>query len=70
MGLYDEEDTIFVVVRNDEDQYALWPQKLPTPAGWHEAGMTGTKEECTRFVDKQWTDMRPASLRAQMDANG
>ena len=40
------------------------------PAGWREAGKTGLKPECLEYIKTVWTDMRPLSLRRQMDAAG
>jgi MbtH protein len=57
----------FAVLVNVEDQYATVPVSWPVPDGWRETGRTGTREECTRYVDDHWTDMRPASLRRVMD---
>lgn len=51
------------VVVNDEEQYALFPERLEIPGGWRDAGFTGTEAECASFVDHHWTDMRPRSLR-------
>jgi MbtH protein len=56
----------FAVVRNDEEQYSIWPADRPCPAGWHTTGFTGTREECVAHVDEVWTDMRPRSLREAM----
>ncbi len=56
-----------VVVRNDEEQYALWPAGRPAPAGWHETGFGGTEAECVAHVDSVWTDLRPRSLREAGD---
>ena len=53
----------FKVVVNDEGQYSLWHAERDNPAGWSDAGKTGTKDECLTFVDEVWTDMRPLSLR-------
>jgi len=53
----------FLVVRNDEEQYSIWPQGRELPAGWHDAGFAGTREECLSHVDTVWTDMRPKSSR-------
>jgi MbtH protein len=60
--------TLFVVLINDEEQYSLWPAGKDTPAGWCVTGTLGTEEECMKWVDEVWTDMRPASLRAAMAA--
>ncbi|WP_410628245.1 MbtH family protein [Amycolatopsis sp. cmx-8-4] len=56
----------FTVVVNDEEQYSIWPAELPTPAGWHPAGKSGSREECVAWVDQTWTDIRPKSLRVAL----
>jgi MbtH protein len=65
-----DENGTFEVLRNDEDQYSLWPLGLDVPAGWHQVGKTGTKDECSAYVDEVWTDMRPRSLRERMERAG
>lgn len=55
------------VVRNDEDQYSIWLADRPPPAGWHDEGVVGTKQECLQHIDRVWTDMRPRSLREAME---
>lgn len=60
------EETTKVLI-NEEEQYSLWPSYLPVPNGWKETGTEGSREECLEFVKKVWTDMRPRSLREQMD---
>jgi MbtH protein len=57
------------VVVNLEEQYSIWPIDRDVPAGWSEAGMSGTKDECLAFIERVWTDMRPLSLRRAMEAN-
>ena len=59
----------YVVVLNDEEQYAIWPTGKPLPDGWRGEGMAGTEDECSAHVDAVWTDMRPLSLRRAMDAS-
>ena len=61
-----EHSTIFRVVVNGEEQYSIWPADREKPAGWSDAGKTGTKEECLAFIKEVWTDMRPLSLRKKM----
>jgi MbtH protein len=65
----DDENTTYQVLRNDEEQYSLWPLSLDIPAGWQAVGKQGTKDECMSYVDEVWTDMRPRSLREQMAAD-
>lgn len=64
----DENTTIYKVVVNEEEQYALWPDGQEIPPGWRAVGKTGTKDECTEYIKEVWTDMRPLSLRRQMEA--
>ncbi|MEV4624883.1 MbtH family NRPS accessory protein [Micromonospora sp. NPDC049523] len=64
----DEDTTSYVVVINDEEQYSIWRDGTPPPAGWRQVGKAGTKGECLEYVDQVWTDMRPASLRARIAA--
>lgn len=56
----------YKVVVNQEEQYSLWPADKENPAGWKEAGKSGTKEECLAYIQEVWTDMRPLSLRKRM----
>ncbi|MET9843892.1 amino acid adenylation domain-containing protein [Streptomyces ossamyceticus] len=54
-----------VVLRNDEDQYAIWPADRRIPAGWLRIGGPESAAWCASLVDRLWTDMRPASARAE-----
>lgn len=65
----DEDDTqLYKVLINIEEQYGFWPTfKKEIPLGWRETGVMGTKEECGAYVKEVWTDMRPLSLRKQME---
>ncbi|HEY6738627.1 MAG TPA: MbtH family NRPS accessory protein [Actinopolymorphaceae bacterium] len=55
----------FIVVVNDEEQYALWPSERPLPVGWRGVGFRGSEADCMAWVDQVWTDLRPASLRRE-----
>jgi MbtH protein len=59
----------WTVLINAEEQYGLFPAALPVPGGWRRAGFDGTEEECSRYVDEHWTDMRPLSLRRATAGN-
>jgi MbtH protein len=58
---------LFKILKNEEEQYSLWPSEKKTPEGWQEVGITGSASECTAWVDENWKDMRPRSLREKMD---
>lgn len=53
----------YVVVRNIEDQYSIWWADRPLPAGWEPAGPEGPRQECLDWIEENWTDMRPRSVR-------
>jgi len=53
----------YVVVRNGEDQYSIWPEHRPLPDGWSDAGFSGTEDACLSHVDTVWTELRPRSVR-------
>ncbi len=63
----DDDKTIYRVVKNHEEQYSIWPTYRENAPGWVDAGPTGTREECLAYIREEWTDMRPLSLRKQMD---
>jgi len=65
----DWQDGQLKVVVNDEEQYSIWPVDRENPAGWRDAGKSGTKQECLAYIELVWTDMRPLSLRRQMDGD-
>ena len=67
MAFEEEDQRTYVVLINDEEQYSLWPQGKDVPAGWRAVGKEGSREECSQYVDEVWTDMRPLSLRKQME---
>lgn len=60
-------DTIYLVVVNHEEQYSIWPEwKQDLPLGWKAVEKKGSKEECLAYIEEVWTDMRPLSLRQAM----
>ena len=64
----EQEDTAtYKVVVNHEEQYSLWPVDRENPPGWQDAGKSGLKAECLAYIQEVWTDMRPLSLRRQME---
>ena len=63
---FDDEDGTFYVLRNDEEQYSLWPVFADVPAGWHVVFGESTRADCVAYVEQTWTDLRPKSLRDAM----
>lgn len=61
-----EDQTVYRVVINDEEQYSIWPTDRDVPAGWRQEGKEGLRADCLAHIDEAWTDMRPLSLRLHM----
>ncbi len=66
-SIFDDEEALFNVVMNDEEQYSIWPAQREIPAGWKAVGKSGKKAECLAYIEEVWTDMRPLSLRKKME---
>jgi MbtH protein len=60
---FDDENGVFEVVMNDEEQYSIWPVGRAIPLGWRSVGKQGSRSECLAHIEEVWTDMRPRSLR-------
>jgi MbtH protein len=65
-SILDDEDSLFHVVVNHEEQYSIWPADREPPTGWQRDGAAAKKAECLQRIRELWTDMRPLSLRKQM----
>jgi MbtH protein len=58
---FDAADRPFLVLVNDLGQHSLWPAAIDVPAGWDTAHGPQDRAECLRYVDRHWTDLRPAT---------
>ncbi|HET8892438.1 MAG TPA: MbtH family protein [Candidatus Angelobacter sp.] len=63
----ENDNTVYKVVVNHEEQYSIWPKHKENPLGWNDAKKSGTKAECLEYIKEVWTDMRPLSLRKKME---
>jgi len=61
------QESTYTVVINKEEQYSIWLSHKEIPLGWEEVGVTGNKSECLEYINKNWLDMRPLSLRVALD---
>jgi MbtH protein len=68
-SILDDDTRMFAVVVNHEEQYSIWPADRDPPAGWRTEGTTGTRATCLERITAVWTDMRPLSLRAQLEGS-
>jgi MbtH protein len=61
---FDDENGTYLVLLNEEEQYSLWPAFIHVPAGWRVVHPADSRKVCLEFIDSNWTDMRPKSLRS------
>ncbi|MFD5886497.1 MbtH family protein [Streptomyces sp. NPDC060334] len=60
---FEDQDGFFLVLVNYEDQHSIWPAFAAVPDGWTVALEAGTRDAALAFVEGNWTDLRPLSLR-------
>lgn len=63
----EEDQMIYKVVVNHEEQYSIWPADRENAVGWRDVGKSSSKSECLEYIKEVWTDMRPLSLRRKME---
>ena len=66
---FDDVKSTFVVLVNAEDQHSIWPSAFSAPRGWQVVFGVASRAECLNYVDENWSDMRPRSLRDRMSAD-
>lgn len=60
-------EQLYEVVVNGEEQYSILLADKTMPAGWNSIGVGGRKEACLAHINNLWCDMRPLSLRKQIE---
>lgn len=60
------QNEVIRVVVNHEEQYSIWPAGRELPLGWRATDKIGSYDECVRYIETVWSDMRPQSLRKAM----
>ncbi|MEU6070186.1 MULTISPECIES: MbtH family protein [Streptomyces] len=61
---FENPDAGYLALVNDEGQYSVWPAAAEVPAGWRVALAESSRQAVLDHIDRNWTDPRPASLRA------
>ncbi|MBZ5763784.1 MbtH family protein [Rhizobium sp. VS19-DR104.2] len=60
------EDGEFLVLTNSEGQHSLWPASIEKPDGWAQMHGPDTRSKCLDYIDENWKDMRPTSLKSKL----
>lgn len=64
---FEDESGTYLVLKNDEDQYSLWPAFAPVLDGWTVVHDRDTRQACLEYIETHWTDLRPRSLVEAMN---
>ncbi|MFE1312898.1 MbtH family protein [Streptomyces sp. NPDC058755] len=66
---FDDTDGRFYILANDEEQHSLWPTFAEVPAGWRIVFGESDRASALEYVEQNWPDIRPRSLREAMAAD-
>jgi uncharacterized protein YbdZ (MbtH family) len=66
LNLFDDDNSNFVVLANDEEQDSLWPVFADVPAGWRAVYGEADRAVCLDYIEQNWSDIRPKSLRERL----
>ncbi|PVA94819.1 MbtH family protein [Mycobacteroides abscessus] len=68
---FDDDKGSFFVLVNDEEQHSLWPAFADVPDGWRVVFGEADRAACLEYIEqKNWTDIRPKSLRERLAQGG
>jgi uncharacterized protein YbdZ (MbtH family) len=63
---FDDDNGSFYVLVNEEEQHSLWPTFVDVPDGWRVVYGEAGRAACLEYIDQEWTDIRPKSLRDRL----
>ncbi|MEV7193322.1 MbtH family NRPS accessory protein [Streptomyces sp. NPDC093510] len=58
---FEDEGAEYLVLVNGENQHTLWPVGLDVPDGWSVVQEASSRADSLAYVERHWTDLRPAS---------
>ena len=57
------------VLINAQGQHSLWPDFCDVPPGWTIVHGPASRQDCGQWLEDNWRDPRPASLRRALGAD-
>lgn len=63
---FDDDNGRFFVLVNEEEQHSLWPEFADVPAGWRVVYGLSDRAACLEYIEQNWPDIRPKSLRERL----
>lgn len=61
---FDDPQQVCLVLKNQQQQYSLWPAFRALPAGWHSVFGPQPQAECLSWLNANWRDIRPVPSTA------
>lgn len=65
---FDDDKGSFFVLINGEGNQSLWPTFADVPAGWRVVNDEADRGASREYIERNWTDIRPKSLRERLAA--
>jgi MbtH protein len=65
---FDDDNGSFFVLVNNEEQHSLWPAFADIPAGWQIVHGDTDRAACLDYIEENWPDIRPKTLRNRLAA--
>jgi MbtH protein len=56
---FENNDSAYLVLVNEEGQHSLWPTDLDVPEGWTGSFGPAPRQDCLDYVDATWTALTP-----------
>lgn len=63
---FEDANTNYLVLVNDEGQHSIWPDFAKVPDGWLSIYGPELRHNCIEYIEAHWVDMRPQSLIKSM----
>jgi MbtH protein len=63
----EDADTLWIVIADCEDQYAIWPASRPLPPAWRAGGVRGSRQECETYIETADKERDPRVLRQRLE---
>jgi uncharacterized protein YbdZ (MbtH family) len=67
---FDDEGAGFFALLNGEEQHSPWPAFAAIPDGWQTVHGEDGRAACLNYVEANWTDIRPRSMRKRLAEHG
>lgn len=56
---FDDEQHRFLVLKNSQSQYSLWPDFVQQPQGWNVEFGPAARSVCIDYIENHWHSINP-----------